>query len=140
VEPLDVFVGEWKMGSSLATDLATEPRARTTFEWMSGRLFLIQRWEVEIPEAPDGLAVIGAGAEPGSYVQHYFDQRGTARIYQMTFTDRKWTLSRRADAPDFSQRFIGTFTDDDTVRGIWEMSRDGSTWQKDFELTYTRLS
>ena len=30
---------------------------------MSGRRFLIQRWEVPVPEAPDGIAIIGADLE-----------------------------------------------------------------------------
>ena len=135
-----MFVGEWEMGSSLTSDPASAPRARTTFEWMPGRRFLIQRWAVDIPEAPDGLAVIGAGADPGCFVQHYFDDRGVARIYQMKLVDRIWTLSRVADAPDLSQRFTGTFTDLDTIRGTWEMSRDGSTWHSDFDLIYRRIS
>jgi hypothetical protein len=46
---------------------------------MPGEQFLIQRWEVDHPDAPDGLAVIGA-ADDG-YVQHYFDSRGVARVY-----------------------------------------------------------
>jgi hypothetical protein len=56
---LDVFVGEWDMTSSFAPDPALAPRSRTTFEWLSGRQFLVQRWEVDAPEAPDGIAIIG---------------------------------------------------------------------------------
>ena len=45
-----------------------------------------------------------------------------------------------AAAPDFSQRFTGTFDDDhNTIVGRWEISSDGSTWNHDFDLTYTRL-
>ena len=72
-------------------------------------------------------------------LQHYFDSRGIARIYQMTFADKVWTLQRIAGAPDFSQRFTGTFGDDDTIVGRWESSRDGSNWDPDFDLTYTRV-
>ena len=58
----------------------------------------------------------------------------------MTIADRVWTLQRVAAAPDFSQRFTGTFDDDDnTIVGRWEISSDGSTWNHDFDLTYTRL-
>jgi hypothetical protein len=35
----------------------------------------------------------------------------------MTFADKVWTLQRIAAAPDFSQRFTGTFGDDDTIVG-----------------------
>jgi hypothetical protein len=43
LEPLDVFVGEWSLATSLAPNPADAPRARTTFEWLPGRRFLIQR-------------------------------------------------------------------------------------------------
>jgi hypothetical protein len=37
------------------------------------------------------------------------------------------------------QRFTGTLSaDGDTVDGRWEMSKDGVTWNLDFELTYVR--
>jgi hypothetical protein len=140
LEPLDVFVGEWSMTTSLAPNPADAPRARTTFEWLPGRRFLIQRWKVEHPDAPDGIAIIGFDADKATYLQHYFDSRGVARVYEMTFADKIWTLQRFAPAPDFSQRFTGTFSDDgDTIVGRWETSSDGSNWNHDFDLTYTRV-
>lgn len=42
----------------------------------SGRRFLIQRWEVDHPEAPDGIAIIGFDPDKGGLRQHYFDSRG----------------------------------------------------------------
>jgi hypothetical protein len=34
----------------------------------------------------------------------------------------------------------GTFGDDvRTIRGRWEICRDGSTWEHDFDLVYTRV-
>jgi hypothetical protein len=51
----------------------------------------------------------------------------------MTFADRLWTLERFADAPDFCQRYSGTFADDgNTIDG-------GSHWEHDFALSYTRV-
>jgi hypothetical protein len=41
---------------------------------------------------------------------------------------------------DFSQRFTGTFDDDGRrIRGRWEICRDGSTWEHDFDLVYRRV-
>jgi hypothetical protein len=140
LEPLGVFVGQWSMTASFAPNPADAPRASTIFEWLPGRRFLIQRWEVEHPEAPDGIAIIGFEAAQATLLQHYFDSRGVARVYEMTFDGKVWTLQRLAAAPDFSQRFIGTFGDgDDTIAGRWEISSDGSTWAHDFDLTYTRV-
>jgi hypothetical protein len=137
---LDAFVGTWSMTSSFAPDPADAPLAETTFEWMPGHRFLIQRWEVGHPAAPDGIAIIGFDADRATLLQHYFDERGVARVYDITFDCRLWTLQRIASAPDFSQRFTGTFADDgDTIVGRWDTSHDSSTWERDFDLTYTRV-
>ncbi|HEY6054849.1 MAG TPA: hypothetical protein VIU86_13000 [Gaiellaceae bacterium] len=138
LEPLGVLVGEWSMAASFVPDPATAPRARTTFEWLPGERFLIQRWEVEHPDAPDGIAIIGADPETDGYLQHYFDSRGVARVYEMGFADGAWTLRRLH--PGFSQRFTGIFSEDgDTISSRWERSSDGASWEDDFELTYTRV-
>ncbi len=99
----------------------------------------MQRWEVEHPDAPDGIAIIGLDANGSGYLQHYFDSRGVARVYEMTFADNVWRLERHAAAPDFSQRFTGAFgRDRNTIVGRWESSSDGSNWNADFDLAYTR--
>jgi len=118
--------------------------ARTVFEWLPGQRFVVQRWEVPHPAAPDGIAIIGFDGGRGSYLQHYFDSRGVARLYEMSFVDGVWKLSRTtADFSllDFSQRYTGTFgADGGTIRGSWESSNDGATWEHDFELIYTKAS
>jgi hypothetical protein len=92
---------------------------------------------------PDGIAIIGFNDSRGRYLQHYFDSRGVARVYEMRFAGRVWELSRTAEdfSPlDFSQRFKGTFSDDgQTIDGRWETSADGASWREDFKLIYTRV-
>jgi hypothetical protein len=129
------------MTPSFARSANGHPHAVTTFEWLTGRRFLIQRWEVDHPDAPDGMAVIGVGPDKTAYLQHYFDSRGVARIYQMGFANKVWTLERIAESPDFSQRFVGRFDEDDSsIIGGWESSNDrGLTWFPDFGLTYTKI-
>ena len=63
------------------------------------------------------------------------------RIYELALEDGVLTL-HRAEADfspcHFAQRFTGTFPDDgNRIDGTWEISHDG-TWQKDFDLIYTR--
>jgi hypothetical protein len=142
---LRTLVGEWSMEVDLEGAPPADAGARVVFEWMPGQRFLIERWEVPIPEAPDGLAIIGADPESeGNYLQHYFDSRGVARVYKMSLRDRTWKLWR--DAPDFSplnfsQRYTGTLGDDGRrISGAWEICHDGTTWEHDFDLTYTKLS
>jgi hypothetical protein len=144
IRRLDAFIGEWRMEAAFQDIPATDSGARVVFEWLPGERFVIQRWEVPIPEAPDGVAIIGADHEDhGNYLQHYFDARGVARIYKMSFGDGTWKLWR--DAPDFSpldfrQRYAGTFSGDgNSISGAWEICHDGVTWEHDFDLTYTRV-
>lgn len=136
---LEPLVGEWTLQASFAE----APSGRVVFEWMTGKKFLVERWEVPVPEAPDGLAIIGPNPDGSGFLQHYFDTRGVARIYRMTFEDETWTLSRdEADfSPlDFRQRFSGTLSSDGaTIAGTWEICHDGVTWERDFDLTYTKL-
>jgi len=40
---------------------------RTVFEWMAAAQFLIQRWEVPHPDAPDGIAIIGFDPSPKTF-------------------------------------------------------------------------
>ena len=139
------LVGAWDLEPVFEDAPPAELRGRTSFEWMDGRQFLVQRWEVPVPEAPDGLAVIGPGeGRDAPYLQHYFDTRGVARVYEMSFADGLWQLWRRS--PDFSpldfhQRFSGTLSDDGmAIDGRWELSEDaGASWRHDFDLRYIRL-
>jgi hypothetical protein len=136
--PLEPFVGDWTMAVDLAELPPGSDPARASFAWLTGQRFLIQRWEVPIPEAPDGIAIIGAHPErEGGYLQHYFDSRGVERVYEMRFEDGTWRLWR--DAPGFFQRYTGTLSDDGrTIDGAWEISEDGETWRRDFGIVYTR--
>jgi hypothetical protein len=138
IDDLNVFVGVWEMTASLMPD-GVPPRAETSFEWLEGCRFLIQRWQVDHPAAPNGIAIIGSDEERGTCLQHYFDSRGVARVYEMSFADGVWKLWRIA--PGFCQRFTGTFDEqDDTITGSWESSSDGSAWEHDFDLTYRRVT
>jgi hypothetical protein len=145
---LEPLIGEWSMeavfpSGSPAAGMQVEGVARTAFEYLTGGQFVIQRWEVPHPAAPDGIAVIGWDGTRGSLLQHYFDSRGVTRLYEMRFADGVWELSRTAPdfSPlDFSQRFTGTLSDDGrTIRGAWEIAPAGSEWEHDFELIYTKI-
>jgi hypothetical protein len=146
IKRLKPFIGEWSIEAEFpgAPVPSEDSGARTVFEWMSGGRFLVQRWQVPVPEAPDGIAIIGPDPERDGYLQHYFDSRGVARVYEMGFAEGVWKLSRtKADhSPlDFCQRFEGSFDDGGrTIAGRWEISHDGSSWEHDFNLTYRKLS
>lgn len=143
LKPLEPLVGAWRMKPRFPQLPPVEGHADVAFEWMPGGKFLVERWTVPIPEAPDGLAVLGPDPDrPGGFLQHYFDTRGVARVYRMGLEGGVWTLWReQADfSPlDFAQRFTGTFSADGrTIEGVWEIRHPGKDWEKDFDLTYTR--
>lgn len=140
---LDRFVGGWEMEVAFP-GAAPMGGARTTFELMTGGRLLVQRWEIPIPEAPDGLAVYGYDELQGVLLQHYFDARGVVRVYEMTLENGVWTLERTKEdfSPlDFSQRFTGTFSEDETrIEGTWEIAHDHATYERDFDITYRKIS
>jgi hypothetical protein len=144
VEHLDAFLGEWSMEAAFPFAPPTGIGGHTVFEWMPGEQFLIQRWEVSHPDAPDCIAIIGFDAGRRTYLQHYFDSRGIARVYEMSFIDGLWKLWRNSadfSPLSFSQRFTGTISEDGkTIEGRWETSSDGSSWEHDFDLTYTKVT
>jgi hypothetical protein len=141
---LDALLGEWEMEASFEADYfapgsppLTAWGGRTTFEWLVGEFFLIQRFAVD-DAAPSGITIIGAAAAPETLVQHYYDSRGVARDYQMSFDEGVWKLWR--NAPGFWQRYAGVFSaDGTTITGAWEGSPDGNRWTHDFALNYTKI-
>ena len=142
LDALEPLVGEWSLVAEFPGLPPMSDGAWVAFEWLPGRTFLIERWEIPVPEAPDGIAIIGADPRSdGNYLQHYFDSRGVARVYKMSLEGGIWRLWR--DAPDFSpldfsQRYTGTFSDDGTsIAGAWEINH-GEAWEHDFALTYTK--
>ena len=137
-ERLEAFVGEWAIEAGPPEGPPWPGEGRVTFEWFDGAPLLIQRSHVDLPEAPDTVAVIGCDGKNDSYFQLYTDDRDVQRLYGMSLEDGVWKLWREGEP--FSQRFTGTLSDDgNTIAGRWEMSEDGETWRTDFDMTYTRV-
>ena len=131
---LEPLVGTWNVKTSLG-----DVRAVTTFEWALGGAFLLQRSEIDLPEAPDGLCVIAPDGD--DFTQHYFDSRGVVRIYAMTFDGATWTLTREQEdfsELKFAQRYVGAFSGN-RIDGRWEIKEPGDAdYRLDFELSYER--
>ena len=138
IEALEPLVGEWTTAVTLPG--AKEPvTGRTSFAWLEGGGYLVQRAVVDDPRFPNGIMAIGPDPGGKRIVQHYFDSRGITRIYDVELAGGVWRLSR--DAPGFAQRFTGRFSDDGaTIEGAWEKCEDGTTWVHDFDLTYIRVA
>jgi hypothetical protein len=137
LEPFQALVGDWTLEATHPAFPDLVVSGRSSFEWLEGEQFLIQRSQAEHPDFPDSISVIGSVEE--RLAMYYFDSRGVHRVYGMSFADRVLRIWR--DAPGFSQRFEGTFSDDgDTLSGLWKLSRDDVTWDDDLEITYRRAT
>ena len=140
LKELEPLVGRW---SQTATPPGGEPwpgEAFVTFEWMEGargNQLLIEHSTVEMPEAPNGVSIIGCDAANGRYFQLYTDDRNVCRVYEMSIGDGEWKLWREGEP--FKQRFTGRFSEDgNTIEGRWEYD-EGDGWKTDFELIFTRV-
>jgi hypothetical protein len=142
IEQLEPFIGEWTMEADIPG--ASDVEARSVFEWILGGQFLLERSEVAHPAAPDGVCIVGVKPDGDGFTQHYFDDRGFARVYEMKFESGLWELLRvTADFTplSFCQRYLGHFSDDGArIEGRWESSNDGSNWELDFHLNYVRVA
>src|SRR5215211_5556796 len=89
-ERLAPLIGVWSMAMVMPGQETPQPLpdvgARVTFAWIGDRAFVLERWTVPVPEAPDGLAMIGWDQGRDTFLQHYFDERGVARVYEMSMT------------------------------------------------------
>jgi hypothetical protein len=135
---LEVLVGEWTLEAEPPGGPPWPGGGRVSFEWMESAPLLVQRWTIELPEAPDGIAVIGCDRSAGGYRQLYTDERDVQRIYEMSLADGVWRLWREGEP--FAQRFTGRIAEDgNTITGRWERADDAGGWVTDFDLTYRRV-
>lgn len=140
---LNALVGTWALTATIEGKQMAGGRA--TFDWIEDEAFLRQRAESEVARewvenSPfPVVTIIGLDDSSETFSYIYSDARGVSRIYEMTIEDRVWRIQGQA-GPEFFQRFEGVFSDDgDTISARWDSSTDGSEWELDFELTYTRL-
>jgi hypothetical protein len=147
---LDTLIGTWSTEATHPAMPGLIVRGTATVEWLDGNHFLILRSRTDHPDFPDAITIIGVTEEdrvagpgqavaldPAHMTAHYFDSRGVFRVLQASVDATAWRMERLAAG--FSQRFTGTFADGgDTIRGLWEMNKDGVTWTDDLAITFRR--
>jgi hypothetical protein len=133
-----VLVGEWKTIGTHPYVPGTIFHGHTSFNWIEGGAFLIMHSEIDEPEIPGGIAIFGSDDASKEYFMLYFDERKVSRKYDVSFSNNElkwWRIS-----PEFSQKFTWTITDGgNTITSKGELSKDGKPWEKDLELTLTRI-
>jgi hypothetical protein len=97
---------------------------------------LAQAWGEHSPFP--GTVIIGVDDLTGTYSYLYADRRDVHRVYQMSFDGREWRTWGIA-GPEFHQRSVGVLSDDGGRIDLrHEQSKDGQSWELDFEVVYTR--
>lgn len=136
LKQLEILIGEWHMvGTHPAFPSAVN--GHSSFEWLDERALLVWHFDWERPGPPSATSVIGYDDVAETYTMLYSDERGVARIYQMSLKDRVWTMWR--ESPGFSQRITGSVSDDgNTIICHGELSKDDSNWEQDLNVTYAR--
>jgi hypothetical protein len=138
---LDQLVGEWTLEATHPAFPDLVVPGLSSFEWLAGEKFMIQRSTADHPDFPNSISVIGAMSdEDGDRLSmHYYDSRGVHRVYSLEMSEGVLRIAR--DAPGFSQRLEARLADDgDSFGGVWQLSRDDSTWDDDLEITYRRAT
>jgi len=134
LKQLEVLIGDWE----IEVPQFPGQRGRATFEWLEDGAYLCVHSDAPDP-APSATLVIGRDESSEVYTVLYYDSRGVSRVYQMTFGGSLWKMWRQA--PGFWQRFSGTLSDDSSsIRAMWEKSPDGSAWEHDFDMIYSKVT
>ncbi len=141
LQPLEVLVGEWEMELSHASFLphpSAIAKGAISFEWVQDGAFLLMRMGDKALSPPAAQWLIGRDEATPTYTVLYYDTRSVSRVYAMSFSERVWKMWR--EAPGFWQRYEGTVSPNgQTITAHWEKSSDGTTWEHDFDVTYTKL-
>ena len=138
LKSFDILVGEWETAGTHPLVSGTILYGHASFKWIEGGAFLIMHSIIYHEKFPDGIAIFGSDNSLGKYFMLYFDERGVSRKHDVVFQDNvlKWWRNE----PRFSQRYTFTFIDNgNTVISKGKLSKDNKTWEKDLDLTYTRV-
>jgi hypothetical protein len=126
----DRLVGTWK--------ISDEAEGETTWEWMEGGFFLIQRgWTRREGIEQKYLQIIGCdrmpGAEPADAISgHLYTNNGDTLAYVCEIDDTMTIWMGEKGSPAV---YTGTFSvDGNTIEGVWEWPGGG------YEETMTRAN
>jgi hypothetical protein len=137
LEPFQALIGDWTMELTHPAIGDTIVRGSTTFEWLEGGRFLIQRATNDHPDFPDSISVIGVMEGEADLSMQYFDSRGVHRVYGIGFDGEELTIER--EASEFNQRLRAKLSDDGaTLSGVWQMD-EGEGYRDDLAFTFRRV-
>jgi len=137
LEPLSFLIGTWETQGKHPELGHNAFKGQASFEWFEDGAFILMRSSFEEPRIPTAVAVFGSDDSLRAIYMLYFDVRGVSRKYDVAIDAISWRWWR--DEPGFAQRFTVTIAKDHrSMVGRGELSRDGSTWNGDLDVTYVR--
>ena len=134
----EILVGKWRTTGTHGLMPGVELHGSGSYEWLEGGAFLVMRSQLDDERFPVTVAVFASDDSEKQCYMLTFDSRGVSRKHDVSFDGRvlKWWR----DAPGFRQRYEAIVSEDgNSIVSRGELSRDGVTWEKDLELTYTRV-
>ncbi len=138
LEPLTVLIGEWKTTGSHPFFPGVVLTGKASFSWLENGAFMIMHTHINHEQFPDGIAIFGSDDSEEAYSMIYFDERTVSRKYISTVKNNVWTWWR--NDKEFSQRYTCEIKDNgNTIVAKGEMCQTGKYWEKDLELTYTKI-
>ena len=138
LQPLTTLIGEWKTVGKHPLFPGEELHGKASFKWLEDGAFIIMHGAVDHKDFPAGVAIFGSDDAEEEFTMNYYDERKVSRKYTSTLKDNVWKWWR--NDPEFSQRFTCTVSEDgNTMVGKGEMKKKDQHWEKDLELTYTRI-
>ena len=139
LQALAGLIGEWTLLGSHPLVPGKTFHGHASFSWIESGAFLVYRVQIDEPEIPDGVAILGTDdAVPDEGSMLYFDTRSVSREYRWSVSGNVWTWSR--DEPGFAQRMALTLADDgQSIQAQGRMARDGQAWEPDLQLSYRRV-
>jgi len=134
---LTPLVGQWRTTGTHPFFPGLVFHGRTSFEWHENGAFMLMRSEIDEPEIPSAVAVIGSDDAAGTFTMIYFDERGISRRYAVEVIDSEVRWHR--DEAGFAQRMVITIAADGSLLNAQgTMAHDGGAWEDDLQLAYQR--
>ncbi|HST06127.1 MAG TPA: hypothetical protein VLQ48_15540 [Chloroflexia bacterium] len=138
LEPFSVLIGSWNTSGTHGLFPGTILHGHASIEWLENGAFLLMRSHIDDPRFPSTTAIIGSDDSEAKYYMLTFDERGVSRMHEVTLHNNVWKWWR--NAPGFLQRYEGIIGDGgNTITTRGELSKDGTSWEKDLDLTYKRV-
>lgn len=143
---LNVFLGRWETAGHQSEGLvgaAAHITALETYEWLTGELFLVHRFEGHVGESAAAcIEIIGYDFASRSYPVQTFYNNGLRHEWQSSESEGVWTLTGKwqmAGQPT-EVRCTMFFSDDgNTMTGKWEYLNDQSNWQTFWDVKSTKV-